>query len=128
MDVIISFQHSIGWNYFIRCRVSKLFTLFIPKHYKTNKFGKHFKATTWMKYIIQGVWNIHLNDWNTFCYSTFDTSNWTIGDWTIKITFLKLVTKYYGKYQVLELLLSKQILFKRDIKEYRKLSVEALWR
>ena len=75
-----------------------------------------------MKNIIQGVWNIHLEDWSSFCRS----GNGTIGEPTIRITLLTLVTKYYGEAQALELPSSKQIWFKRDIHEYQTFSVDSL--
>ena len=81
-----------------------------------------------MKNIIQGVWNIYLDDWSFFCPSIFDSGNGTIGNPTIKINLLKLVTKYYGEAQVLDLPSSKQIWFKRDINEYQIFSVDSLRR
>ena len=56
-----------------------------------------------MKNIIQGVWNIHLDDWSFFCRSIFDSGNGTIDEPSIKIILLKLVTKYYDEVQALEL-------------------------
>ena len=79
-----------------------------------------------MKNIIQGVWNIHLEDWSSFCRSIFYSGNGTIGEPTIRITLLTLVTKYYGEAQALELPSSIQIWFKRDIHEYQTISVDSL--
>ena len=81
-----------------------------------------------MKNIIQGVWNIHLEDWSSFCRSIFYSRNWTIVEPKISITLLTLVTKYYCEAQALELPSSKQIWFKRDIHEYQTFSVDSLWR
>ena len=128
LDELLTSQHSIGWNYFIRGRLSNLFKICITKYYKTNKLSKKYKATTWMKHIVQGVWNIHLDDWFFFCRSIFDSGNGTIGEPTMKITPLKLVTKYYGENQVLDFPSSKQIWFKRNINECQTFSVDSLRR
>jgi len=84
LDELLTSQNSIGRNHFIWGRLSKLFKPLITKYYKTNRQGKKNKATTWMKNIIQGVWNIHLDDWSFFCRSIFDSGNGTIGDPSIK--------------------------------------------
>ena len=102
---LLTSQYSIGWNCFIRGRLSKLYKLYKPnitKYYKTNKLGGKYEVTAWMKNIIQGLRNIHLDDWFFFCRYIFDSENGTIGEPT-KITLLKLVTKYYDEVQALEL-------------------------
>ena len=81
-----------------------------------------------MKNIIQGVWNIHLDDWSFFCRFIFDSGKGTIGEPTITITLLQLVTKYNDEAQALDLPSSKQIRFKRDINEYLTFSVDSLRR
>ena len=84
---LLTSQYSIGWNCFIRGRLSKLSKLFKPniiKYYKTNKLGGKYEVTAWMKNIIQGVWNIYHDVWSFFCRSTFDFGNETIGKPTIK--------------------------------------------
>ena len=128
LDKLLSYQNSIGWNNFIRGRLTKHFKSSITKYYKTNKLGKKYEATTWMKNIIQGVWNIHLDDWSFFCRSIFDSGNGTIGVPITKKTLLQLVTKYYDEVQALDLLSSKQIWFTRDIIEYQQFSVDSLRR
>ena len=62
LDEILTSQNSIGWDHLIRGRLLKLFKSLMTKYFKTNKLGKKDKVTTWMKHIIQGVWNIHLFD------------------------------------------------------------------
>jgi len=81
-----------------------------------------------MKNIIQGVWNIHLDDWSFFCRSIFDSGDGTIGDPKINKTLLQLVTKYYDEAQALDLPSSKQIWFKRNINECQTFSVDSLRR
>ena len=43
LDELLTSQNSIGWNQFIRGRLSKLFKPLITKYYKKNKLGKKYK-------------------------------------------------------------------------------------
>ena len=52
-------QTSIGWEHFIRGRLSLSFTPIIADYYRANKLGRRFPAKKWFTTVIASLLDIH---------------------------------------------------------------------
>lgn len=62
-EILHMYKHQavIGWDNFIRGRISKYFKVFMSRHYK--KIRSKRKPDIWVKAIISNMLNIHLDSW-----------------------------------------------------------------
>ena len=113
-------QSEIGWNHFIRGRISKTFKPQLAYYFKTNKLGKRYYVQSWYSKVIAGLWSIHLTEWRHFSSAIRGGDNKSKDKATIKPTLLKLVRKYYIASKPLPKY--KTIWFRRDITKYKNLA------
>ena len=92
---IVASQSEIGWNHFIRGRISKTFQTQLAYYFKTNKLGKRYSVQSWYSKVIAGLWSIHLTAWRHFSSAIHGDDNKSENKATIKPTLLKIVRKYY---------------------------------
>ena len=121
---IVASQSEIGWNHFIRGRISKTFKPQLAYYFKTNKLGKRYCVNSWYSKVISGLWAIHLTEWRHFSSAIHGGDNKIKDKATIKPTLLKIVRKYYIASKVLPKY--KKIWFRRDITKYNKFSIDHL--
>ena len=87
-------QDSIGWEHFIRGRLSLSITPIIANYYRANKLGRRFAAKKWFTAVIASLFDIYQQAWIDFCSAT--TRNSSTGNIASpKKTLLCLVEKYY---------------------------------
>ena len=86
-------QDSIGWEHFIRCRLSLSFTPIITDYYRANKLRRRFTAKKWFTAVITSLFDIHQQAWIDFYSATTRTSS-TSNIYSPKKTLLCLVEKY----------------------------------
>ena len=60
-------QTSIGWEHFIRGRLTSPFNPVINKYYRSNKLGRRFKSSTWYRNMIRFTWQLHHKAWLEYC-------------------------------------------------------------
>ena len=68
-------QDSIGWEHFIRGRLSLFFTPIVVDCYRANKLGRRFSTKTWFTAVIASLFNIHHQAWKEFCSATTRTGS-----------------------------------------------------
>ena len=56
LDECMNKQTSIGWEHFIRGRLTSSFHPVINSYYRSNKLGRKFKSFTWYRNIIRFMW------------------------------------------------------------------------
>ena len=83
----------IGWNHFLRGRLSTAFSPIIRKYYSTNKLGKAFKVSSWYRNLTVSLFQIHSTSWNTFCYIVPSKEIQP----PTKESLITLIHKYYKK-------------------------------
>ena len=92
----IALQHQIGWQQFIRSRLTLSYIPIVNKYYRHNKLGQKYTANRWMKGITLILLNLHTDDWRNYCsliHSPFPNVKQST---TALSTLLTLVTKYYS--------------------------------
>ena len=93
----IEFQSRIGWNQFIRGRLTNSFRPSIQHYHAPNKQGKHIKVTSWYRKLTASLFLIHSPSWNDYCSVIYQYLSKEIIP-PSKESILKLVTKYYSLY------------------------------
>ena len=56
LDDCINKQTSIGWEHFIRGRLTSSFHPILNRYYRSNKLGRRFKSSNWCRNIIRVLW------------------------------------------------------------------------
>ena len=113
----------IGWNHFIRGRLSTTFSSIIHKYYSTNKLGNKFKVSSWYRKLTVSLFQIHSTSWNTFCSSIYIAPTKEIQP-PAKESLIILIHKYYKK--CTELPATKRKWFSRKLIQYEKWSISEL--
>ena len=68
-------QDSIGWEHFVRGRLSLSFTPIIADYYRANKLGRRFTTKKWFSAVIASIFDIHQQAWGEFCSATSRTDS-----------------------------------------------------
>ena len=68
---IMESQEDIEWNHCIRGGLTLLLRRYISNYFKDNRLGKKYTTSAWDKHVINGLWTIHLEDWNAYCQTIF---------------------------------------------------------
>ena len=68
-------QDSIGWEHFVRGRLSLSFTPIIADYYRANKLGRRFTTKKWFSTVIASLFEIHQQAWGEFCSATSRTDS-----------------------------------------------------
>ena len=66
-------QAAIGWDNFIRERISKNFQTYIARHYKIIRSKR--TPDMWARTIISNLLNIHIEDWKNYCETIYGNNN-----------------------------------------------------
>ena len=88
-------QDSIGWEHFVRGRLSLSFTPIIADYYRANKLGRRFTTKKWFSTVIASLFEIHQQAWGEFCSATSRTDSTNKISSPQKKTLLCLVESYY---------------------------------
>ena len=59
-------QHTIGWEHFIRGRLSLSFIPIVDSYYHINKLGRRFTSNKWLTAVIASHFEIHQQAWIEF--------------------------------------------------------------
>ena len=63
----IAKQTSIGWEHFIRDRITSSLHPVINTYYRINKLGRRFKFSSWYRNIIHHLWYLYHTAWIEYC-------------------------------------------------------------
>ena len=117
-------QTSIGWEHFIRGRLSLSFTPIIADYYRANKLGRRFTTKKWFSAVIASLFDIHQQAWREFCSATTRTNSTNKITFPPKKTLLCLVETYYKLSGTLRKLQKKW--FARPITSFASWTVDEL--
>ena len=63
----IESQKNIGWNHFVRGRITTLFQPVVRSYFRQNKLPMKFSGRYWSRHMIKALFNIHHEEWQTYC-------------------------------------------------------------
>ena len=126
LDDCIKKQTIIGWEHFIRGRLTLSFHPILNKYYRSNKLGRRFKSATWYRTIIRALWQLHQQAWLDYCNIIHTPPKSTTLPSPAKITLLALVEKYILESSILPK--HKKLFFACTKLQYRKWSTHELQR
>ena len=112
-------QTNIGWDHFIRGRITSSFLPLVANYYKTNKVYQRYSARNWIKILITNLLSIHNNAWQSLC-SNIHKLNVETKLSLANDTLLRLVTKYYEHSVTLPR--PKRKWFSRQLEQFNKWS------
>ena len=90
----IAKQTAIGWEHFVRGKITSFLHPVINTYYRINKLRRRFTFSSWYRDIIQYSWQLHLAAWIEYCDANHSSTNLNIIPSPAKITLLTLVEKY----------------------------------
>ena len=67
LKACITHQTSIGWEHFIRGRLTSSFHPVINQYYRIKKLGRRFHSSVWYRIIIRLLWKIYHKAWLQYC-------------------------------------------------------------
>ena len=91
----LDLQNDIGWNHFIRGRITSAFRPIVQQYYSSNKLGRTFKGTRWEKQMITSLLNIHIEEWIENCSITHLPSPGIKNSAPVHSTLIALIKQYY---------------------------------
>ena len=91
----LALQNDIGWNHFIRGRITSAFRPIVQQYYSSNKLGRTFKGTRWEKQMITSLLNIHIEEWIENCSITHLPSPGIKNSAPVHSTLIALIKQYY---------------------------------
>ena len=68
-------QDTIGWDHFIRGRISISFTPIVATYFRIKKLGRRFTTKKWFTAVIAFLFEIHQQAWLEFCSTSTRTSS-----------------------------------------------------
>ena len=118
LDECMNKKTSIGWEHFIRGRLTSSFHPVINHYYRSNKLGHRFKSSNWYRNIIRFIWQLHHKAWLDYCDTIHVPPKITTLPSPAKNTLLALVEKYKIEANILPK--HKKIFFDCTKLQYRK--------
>ena len=94
-------QQSIGWEHFLRGKISTSFYSPINFYYRSNHIGKRFTSSFWFRSLIFFLWDLHHHTWLHYCNSIHTPDKTIRIITTLKATLLNLVDKYILEAKIL---------------------------
>ena len=91
----------IGWEHFLRGRISTSFHSPINYYYRSNHLGKRFTSSFWFLPLITFLWDLHHNAWLNYCNSIHTPDKTIHIITTAKSTLLNLVDIYILEAKIL---------------------------
>ena len=90
---LLAKQISIGWEHFIRGRITSSLDPVIDTYYRINVLGCRLKSFSWYRKIIQSLWKFHHTAWIEYCDTVHSSTKLNIPLSPTKNAFLTLVEK-----------------------------------
>ena len=63
----INSQKNIGWNPFLRGRITKIFQPVVRSYFRRYKLSAKFSGRYWSKHIIKALLTLHHEKWQIYC-------------------------------------------------------------
>ena len=116
-------QDTIGWEHFIRGRMSHSFSPIVASYHYDNKISHRFTSQKWYSSVIVALFDIHQQAWIEFCSTTTRKSS-TKNIASPKKTLPRLVENYYSLSTSLQKL--QRQWFARSISSFSSWTVDNL--
>ena len=94
-------QQRIGWEHFLRGRISTSFHTPINRYYRQNHLGKRYTSSFWFRSIVNFLLGLHHHAWINYCNIIHNPDEIIRIITTAKSTLLNLVNKYILEAKIL---------------------------